>query len=119
MAGPSASLTAPPEGWVAHRFWHDLQLELHARQLGITAACVCLALLVLGRALLPVADRSRVRMGVLFVAGYLGLLIVKPALLNLGMDGLYATAQLAALVTLSWAIVGVCGMAVFDLVGRR
>jgi small-conductance mechanosensitive channel/CRP-like cAMP-binding protein len=119
MAGPSASMIAAPEGWAAHRFWHDLDLELHARQLGITAACVCLALLVLGRALLPAADRVRVRMALFFVAVYLGLLVVKPALLNVGMDGLYATAHLTALVTLSWAIVGVCGMVVFDLVGRR
>ena len=55
-------MIAAPAGWQAHHFWHDFDLEAHARELGITAAFVCLALLVLGRALLPVGERGRVRL---------------------------------------------------------
>ncbi len=112
-------MIAPPSGWEAHRFWHDFDLELHARQLGVTAACVCLALLVLGRALLPVADRGRVRLAIFFVFVYLVLLFVKAGLLNVAMEGAYCTAHLVALVALAWAITGTAGMVTFDLVGHR
>jgi small-conductance mechanosensitive channel/CRP-like cAMP-binding protein len=116
MASP-AMIAAPP-GWQAHRFWHDLELELHTRQLGLTVACVALALLVLGRALLPAADRARVRLAIVFVATYVLLLIVKAALLNVGMEAGYATADLAAAVALAWAVAGTSGFLLFDLLGR-
>jgi small-conductance mechanosensitive channel/CRP-like cAMP-binding protein len=119
MAGPTASMIAAPSGWQAHRYWHDFDLELHTRQLGITAACVCLALLVLGRALLPLSDRTRVRLPLFFVAVYLLLLVVKAALLNVGLEEVYSTAHLAAVVVLSWAIIGAAGMLLFDLIGRQ
>jgi small-conductance mechanosensitive channel/CRP-like cAMP-binding protein len=112
-------MIAAPAGWEAHHFWHDFDLEAHTRELGITAAFVCLALLVLGRALLPAADRGRVRLAIFFVFTYLTLLFVKAALLNVGMEGAYCTAQLGALVTLAWAITGTAGMVLFDLIGRR
>ncbi len=112
-------MIAPPEGWQAHQLWHDLDLELHARQLGITAACVSLALLVLGRALLPVADRARVRLALFFVSLYLALLFVKAALLDAGLEGAYCTAQMVAQVAVAWAVIGTVGMVAFDLVGHR
>ena len=118
MASPTAMIAAP-DGWQAHRFWHDLDLELHARHLGITAGCVCLALLILGRALLPVADRGRVRLGLFFIFAYLLLVVVKAALLNVGMEGAYATTHLVALIALAWGITGASGLVTFDLIGHR
>jgi len=112
-------MIAPPTGWEAHRYWHDLDLELYAREVGITAACVCLALLMLGRALLPVADRGRVRLAIFFVLTYLILLFVKAGLLNSGLDGAYASAHLGALVALAWGITATSGFILFDLAGRR
>ena len=112
-------MIAPPTGWEAHHYWRDLELELQGRQLGITTACVCLALLVIGRALLPVADRGRVRLGLLFVFAYLALLFVKAGLLDGALDSAYCTAHLGALIALAWAISGTAGLVLFDLVGRR
>ena len=112
-------MIAPPIGWEAHHFWHDFQLEVQGRQVGLASACVCLALLVLGRALLPVNDRGRVRLAIFFVFSYLALLFVKAGLLNVGMEAAYATAHLGALVALAWAITGTVGMVLFDLVGHR
>jgi small-conductance mechanosensitive channel/CRP-like cAMP-binding protein len=112
-------MIAPPDGWQAHRFLHDFDLEVHLRQLGITTACICLALLVLGRALLPVADRARVRLSLFFVGVYFLLLLVKAGLLNVGMDGAYGSAQLGAVVALSWGIIGTVGLVTFDLIGHR
>jgi small-conductance mechanosensitive channel/CRP-like cAMP-binding protein len=112
-------MIAPPIGWEAHRYWHDLELELATRQVGVAAACVCLALLVLGRALLPVADRGRVRLAIFFVFSYLLLLFVKAGLLNVGMETAYGTAHLGALVALAWGITATSGFILFDLAGRR
>jgi small-conductance mechanosensitive channel/CRP-like cAMP-binding protein len=112
-------MIAPPSGWEAHHYWHDLDLELHTRQVGITTACVCLALLVLGRALLPVADRGRVRLAIFFVFAYLALLFVKAGLLNVGLEGAYCTAHLGALVALAWGITATAGFVLFDLAGQR
>src|SRR4051812_47434208 len=112
-------MIAPPTGWEAHHYWHDFQLELLTRQVGITAACVCLALLMLGRALLPVVDRGRVRLAIFFVFAYLTLLFVKAGLLNAGMEGAYATAHLGALIALAWGITATAGFVLFDLAGRR
>src|SRR3954452_20372661 len=112
-------MIAPPSGWEAHHYWHDLDLELHTRQVGITTAAVCLALLVLGRALLPVADRGRVRLAMFFVLAYLTLLFVKAGLLNVGLEGAYSTAHLGALVALAWGITATAGFVLFDLAGRR
>jgi len=89
------------------------------RQVGIAAAAVCLALLMLGRALLPVADRGRVRLAIFFVLTYLVLLFVKAGLLNVGMEAAYGTAHLAALVALAWGITATSGFVLFDLGGRR
>ena len=112
-------MIAAPSGWEAHHYWRDLDLELHTREIGLSAACVCLALLILGRALLPVADRGRVRLGMFFVLGYLLLLFVKAGLLDVGLDSAYATAHLGALVALAWGITGTAGFVMFDLVGHR
>ena len=118
MAGP-APLIAPPDGWLAHAFWHNLDLELHARQVGMTAACVCLALLVIGRALLPASDRSRVRLGVLFVLTYIMLVFAKAGMLAAGQDAGYATMHLIALIALYWGMIGLFGLFFFDIIGRR
>ena len=112
-------MIAPPIGWEAHHYWRDLELELATRQVGISAACVCLALLMLGRALLPVADRGRVRLAIFFVFAYLLLLFVKAGLLHAGMESAYGTAQLGALVALAWGITATSGFILFDLAGRR
>ena len=112
-------MIAPPSGWEAHHWGHDLVLEWQARQVGIAAAFVCLALLVLGRALLPVADRGRVRLAIFFVLAYLALLLVKAGLLNAGMEAAYSTAHLGALIALAWGITATAGFMLFDLAGRR
>src|SRR6185369_16425680 len=112
-------MIAPPSGWEAHHYSHDFFLELYVRQVGIAAAAVCLALLMLGRALLPVADRGRVRLAIFFVLTYLVLLFVKAGLLNVGMEAAYGTAHLAALVALAWGITATSGFVLFDLGGRR
>ena len=118
MASPAAMIAAPT-GWEAHHYWHDLDLELHTRQPGIAAACVCLALLMFGRALLPIVDRGRVRLAIFFVFAYLALVFVKAGLLNVGLDGAYATAHLGALVALAWGITGTAGLVLFDFGGHR
>jgi small-conductance mechanosensitive channel/CRP-like cAMP-binding protein len=74
---------------------------------------------VLGRALLPVADRGRVRLAVFFVITYFILLFVKAGLLSLGMDNAYPTAHLGALVALAWGITATVGFVTFDLIGHR
>src|SRR3954454_18290625 len=112
-------MIAHTTGWEANNYWHELQLKLSTRQPVITAACVCLALLMLGRALLPVVDRGRVRLAIFFVFAYLTLLFVKAGLLNAGMEGAYSTAHLGALVALAWGITATAGFVLFDLAGRR
>jgi small-conductance mechanosensitive channel/CRP-like cAMP-binding protein len=124
MAGPALLTTTTPmvsvpDGWQLHAYWHNLDLELHVRQLGLAAACVCLALLLGGRALLPASDRSRVRLALLFVLTYLMLLFAKAGLLAAGQDATYATIHLISLIALYWAIIGVFGLFFFDIVGRR
>jgi small-conductance mechanosensitive channel/CRP-like cAMP-binding protein len=118
MASPAAMIAAP-EGWQAHRYWYDLGLELHVRQVGIAVAAVCLAILMIGRALLPVADRGRVRLAVFFILAYLLLFFVKAGLLTAGMEGAYADTHLAALVALAWGITATCGLVLFDFIGHR
>jgi small-conductance mechanosensitive channel/CRP-like cAMP-binding protein len=78
-----------------------------------------LTLLVLGRALLPPTERPRVRLALIFVAVYLLLVVVKAALLNVGMEDTYAIAQLVAVVALSWTIIGAASLVIFDLIGRQ
>ncbi|MGZ3440696.1 MAG: cyclic nucleotide-binding domain-containing protein, partial [Polyangia bacterium] len=75
--------------------------------------------MILGRALLPVADRGRVRLAIFFVLTYLLLLFVKASLLNVGLENAYATAHLGALVALAWGITGTAGLVLFDLAGHR
>src|SRR2546423_1605051 len=112
-------MIAPPIGWEAHHFWHDFQVEAATRQGGIAVACVCLALLFVGRALLPVGDRGRVRLTIFFIFTYFVMLLVKAGLLAGSMDAAYSTAQLTALVALSWGITGTAGLMTFDLIGHR
>jgi small-conductance mechanosensitive channel/CRP-like cAMP-binding protein len=110
---------APPDGWLPHRFWHNFDLETQAHLHGLGAACVCLVLLVLARALLPPADRSRARLGIFFVAVYFVLFLVKAALLYGGLDNVFNDVQLASTVLIAWAIIGTAGLLSFDLVGAR
>src|SRR5438132_1497281 len=45
-------MTAPPAGWAAHDFWHDLHLEVAAHREALAVAALFLLMLVIGRALL-------------------------------------------------------------------
>lgn len=118
MAAPSSMIAAPP-GWQAHQFWRDVDLEVSHHRVGLAAACVALALLVLGRALLPPAERARVRPALAFVVLYFGALFAKAALLNIGAEGEYATVHLVAVIALWWALIATAGLLAFDLVGRQ
>src|SRR5437588_5912703 len=99
----SDGMVQPPSGWQPHDFWGDLSLVAGSQRPGLAAASVFLALLVVGRALLPAADRPRLRMAFTFFALYFVLLPVKAGVLAAGMESFYPTTQLLATVALAWA----------------
>jgi small-conductance mechanosensitive channel len=110
---------APPPGWHLGDFWGDLVVVVGAQKGAIAAASVFLALLVVGRALLPAVDRKRLRMPFAMFTLYFLLLPVKAVLLSRGLESTYTTVQLTATVALVWGMVGIGSLLLFDLLARR
>jgi small-conductance mechanosensitive channel/CRP-like cAMP-binding protein len=116
---PSESMIQAPAGWQTNGFWANFGLETADHAEALAAASVCLVLLVIGRALLPVADRQRLRWSFFMIVMFAILLPARIAFLTLGLDSIYFACKLAALVALAWCIIGVAGLLTFDLLGKR
>jgi small-conductance mechanosensitive channel/CRP-like cAMP-binding protein len=118
VAAP-AQMIDPPDGWLPHAFWHDFRLEVAAHQEALAVGALFLLLLVVGRALLPPADRPRLRIALAALIFFFLALPLRVQLLSLGYESTYRGLRLAAVIALLWGIIGVGGLLVFDLVGRR
>src|SRR5947208_11637861 len=112
-------MTAAPAGWAAHDFWHDLHLEIAAHRESLAVAALFLLMLVIGRALLPTADRVRLRIALLAFIFFFLAVPVRAVLLTFDLETAYAGVKLAAVISLCWGIIGVGGLIIFDLIGRR
>jgi small-conductance mechanosensitive channel/CRP-like cAMP-binding protein len=112
-------MTAPPIGWATHDFWHNLHLEISAHQESLAVAALFLLMLVIGRALLPPADRVRLRLSLVTLIFFFLALPARAGLLTFGLETAYAGLKLAAVIALAWGIIGVGGLIIFDLIGRR
>jgi small-conductance mechanosensitive channel len=112
-------MTAPPEGWAPHQLWHDLHLDIAAHREALALAALFFLMLVIGRALLPRADRARLRIALSALIFFFLAVPIRAVLLNFGLETAYSGMRLAGTIALAWGIVGVGGLIVFDLVGRR
>jgi small-conductance mechanosensitive channel len=119
VATPAEAMTAAPEGWAPHDFWHNLHLDVAAHREALAVAALFLLTLVIGRALLPPADRVRLRIALLALTFFFVVVPVRAVLLTFGLENAYADVRLAAMIALAWGIIGVGGLVVFDLIGRR
>jgi len=109
----------PPAGWQPHALWENLRLEAAAHRSSLTLALAMSALLILGRALLAAEDRKRLRIAfACFALFFLGWPLRALALSN-GDLSHYEWLALAGSVLLAWGAIGVGGLLVFDLIGKR
>jgi hypothetical protein len=119
MAAAADAMTAPPAGWLPNEFWHDLHLEVADHREALAVGALFFLLLVIGRAFLPPADRPRLRIALLALICFFLAVPIRGALLAAGLQTAYTGVRLAAVIALSWGIIGVGGLIVFDLLGRR
>ncbi|HZS35679.1 MAG TPA: mechanosensitive ion channel family protein [Polyangia bacterium] len=119
MAEPASAMFHPPPGWRVHDFWGNLTLVAHGHSTALTLALAGLVLLLLGRALLPASERSRLRVALASLVIYFLSLPVRASLLSGDLETYYDEAQLVGSVALAWALIGVAGLLLFDLLGRR
>src|SRR5689334_7997198 len=104
VAAPAQALTAPPDGWAPHQFWHDLRLDLRVHDDLLAVGAVFFLLLVIGRALLPPADRPRLRIALAALVFFFLAVPIRAGLLSLSLDTAYSGMCLAALIALAWGI---------------
>jgi small-conductance mechanosensitive channel/CRP-like cAMP-binding protein len=112
-------MTTPPLGWAPHDFWHDFHLELSTHEEALAIGALFFLMLVVGRALLPPADRPRLRIALGALIAFFLSVPTSAVLLTLGYESAYFGVRLAATIALAWGIIGVGGLLTFDLIGRR
>jgi small-conductance mechanosensitive channel/CRP-like cAMP-binding protein len=109
----------PPDGWQPHDFWGDLSRDAALHQASLKVAVAMAALLLLGRALLRVEDRKRLRLAVAFFTLFFLCWPIRALFLAAGDLNHYGTIVLTSAVLLVWGIIGVGGLLFFDLIARR
>lgn len=119
MAAFTPTPLLAPAGWKLHAFLFDLRLEVQAHRTALLTTCLFLLLLVVARAFMPASERSRMRAALITLVFYLLSLPVRAELLALGLESSYTAVKVLATVLLACAVISVCGMLVFDLVGTR
>jgi small-conductance mechanosensitive channel/CRP-like cAMP-binding protein len=121
MSAPSASVTAfePPAGWQRGDLWGNLVLETASQPLDVVLAALLLILLFIGRAALGAHERARLRMPLAMLTVYLVSLPIRAGLLSAGREAAYCAVRVGGTVALTWGLIGVGGLLVFDLVGHR
>ena len=120
MAPSAGALLHPPAGWRLDAFADNLSLELRAHPVAVGTAIALVALLAVGRLLLPVQAGSRLRAALLLLCIYVASLAGRAELLALGHDGdAYGWLALAGALSLSFGIISVVGLIGFDLIARR
>jgi small-conductance mechanosensitive channel/CRP-like cAMP-binding protein len=112
-------MSAPPDGWVPHDFWHNLRVDIGAHQGMLLTGALFLLMLVIGRALLPKGDRVRLRLALGALILYFLAVPVRAGLLAADLPAAYGGVNVASIIALSWGIIGAGGLVLFDLVGRR
>jgi small-conductance mechanosensitive channel/CRP-like cAMP-binding protein len=119
MAAPTPEMLMPPDGWARYEFWGNLGLDAAAHSTALVVGVIFAVLLMLGRALLPPADRKRLRMPLGFFILFFCSWPLRALLLSRGADAYYSSAALTADIMLAWGIIGVGGLLFFDLLGKR
>jgi small-conductance mechanosensitive channel/CRP-like cAMP-binding protein len=119
MAISGALPLIPPSGWIPHNFWHDLSIEIEAQRHEVFLAAALFGLLIIARAALAAVDRRRLRFVLLLFSFYFSSFAVRALLLSFGHEAQYASAALAGRIFFAWSVIGLVGLVVFDLVGRR
>jgi small-conductance mechanosensitive channel/CRP-like cAMP-binding protein len=119
VADPVAPMFHAPEGWHAHEFWGNLALVAHQHRAAIGVGVAGLALLIVGRAMLSANERPRLRLALIFFTLYFVTLPLRAALLAADLEVHYDEAQLLGTVMLTWGIIGVAGLILFDFATRR
>jgi small-conductance mechanosensitive channel/CRP-like cAMP-binding protein len=109
----------PVEAAPEHPFWHYLHQEGAAHREALALASGALLILAVGRALLGKADRVRLRIALLATGFFFLTFPIKALLLALALENAAYGVGLAALIALSWGIIGAGGLIFFDLIGRR
>ena len=121
MSAPSTDLLlcAPP-AWQPGAFWGNAQGELSTHPAAAFTAAILVALLLAGRAILPARSRPNLGTASVLAAIYVVTIFARAELLYLGLaDVAYRWVALAGVVALSFAVVSVLSLFVFDVVGRR
>jgi small-conductance mechanosensitive channel/CRP-like cAMP-binding protein len=113
------AMLEPPAGWQPHELWENLHRDAGAHRTSLTLAVAMTALLILGRALLHAEDRHRLRIAFGCFALYFLAWPLRALSLSNGDLSHYSTLALAANVLLAWGAIGVGGLLVFDLIGKR
>jgi small-conductance mechanosensitive channel/CRP-like cAMP-binding protein len=119
LLAAAPAMFEPPAGWQPHELWDNLARDAAAHRTALTLGIAMLALLILGRSLLATEDRKRLRIALgcffLFFVGW----PLRAWSLSLGELSHYDTLVVAANVLLAWGTIGVGGLLVFDLMGKR
>jgi small-conductance mechanosensitive channel/CRP-like cAMP-binding protein len=113
------SLLEPPPGWQPHELWTNLSRDAAAHRVSWHLAVAITALLLLGRALLPSEERKRLRIPLGCMVFYFASWPLRSVALSFGDESHYAMLILASTVLLAWGAIGVAGLLLFDLGGRR
>jgi small-conductance mechanosensitive channel/CRP-like cAMP-binding protein len=113
------AMLEPPAGWQPHEVWGNLALDVGAHRSSFTLAIAMAALLILGRALLAAEDRKRLRIAFACFIMLFAALPLRAVCLSRDDVGHYGTLVLASNVLLAWGAIGVGGLLVFDLMGKR
>lgn len=116
---PASAMLKPPVGWQVGDFWGDLVLDARGHTTSLVLGGIFALLLMAGRALLPPADRKRLRLAVFFFIAFFVSVPVRALLLTWDLEEYYGGAALTGDIMLAWGIIGVGGLLFFDLLGRR
>ncbi len=112
-------MNPPHQNWAPDDFFHYLNLEVVEHRHALAIGALFFLMLVIGRALLPPADRVRVRIALAALTFFFLAVPLAAFLKAVGLEGAHSGLRLAAVIALSWGIIGVFGLVFFDLLGRR
>ena len=118
--GSADPLLSPPPGWRPGAFFEDVGCELHAHAIAAGVAMALLVLLAIGSALLPAQARPRLRKALVLFCIYALSILARAELLSLGVSGEgYGWLAMLGVMALSFGIISVVALIVFDLLARR
>jgi small-conductance mechanosensitive channel/CRP-like cAMP-binding protein len=113
-------MLTPPDGWQAHDFWGNLGLDAQQHSTSLLVGLIFFILLVIGRALLKQNERRRLRLALGFFTLFFLSWPARALILSYGsVDSYYAPLVLVGAIMSAWGIIGVIGLLLFDLAGRR